>query len=192
MDGSCIECDFTRQRVETGVSALGDGERQVMRQNAAGEKAAKWLAVPQLEGVPSDGDSFVLGDALFTVCPWWDGPVIDCGETGGHCWSHSQRVYNLGVTTSSLEQSVTLGRVLICHFGGTLRDDLGYHRQSYEKQGSDARGNADQRMEEKADDHIKRHPRQIKQCTRSRGSEKASHLVEISHWLQPFIASPRL
>ena len=26
-------------------------------------------------GVPSDGESFTCEDALFTICPWWDGPL---------------------------------------------------------------------------------------------------------------------
>ena len=29
----------------------------------------------QNEGVSSDGKSFVLDETLFTICPWWDGPV---------------------------------------------------------------------------------------------------------------------
>jgi hypothetical protein len=26
-------------------------------------------------GIPTDGDSVTLGDALVTICPWWDGPL---------------------------------------------------------------------------------------------------------------------
>jgi hypothetical protein len=40
-----------------------------------GEKAAQWLTRLRLPGVYVDGDSLLLGDTLFTVCPWWDGPL---------------------------------------------------------------------------------------------------------------------
>jgi hypothetical protein len=26
--------------------------------------------------IPCDGDSVVIDDTLFTVCPWWDGPIV--------------------------------------------------------------------------------------------------------------------
>lgn len=50
------------------------GNHDLNARNAAGEKTADWLA--PLRGARSavDGDSLVLGDTLFTVCPWWDGP----------------------------------------------------------------------------------------------------------------------
>ena len=31
--------------------------------------------MPAMAGIPTDGDSLVVGDTLLTVCPWWDGPV---------------------------------------------------------------------------------------------------------------------
>jgi Icc-related predicted phosphoesterase len=40
-----------------------------------GEQSALWLDGMQAAGVPADGDSLVLGDALVTICPWWDGPI---------------------------------------------------------------------------------------------------------------------
>jgi hypothetical protein len=27
-------------------------------------------------GIACDGDSLTIGDTLFTVCPWWDGPMV--------------------------------------------------------------------------------------------------------------------
>ena len=69
---------FDRLRAKTKL-VICSGNHDLDGKNAAGEKAAKWLAVPQQEGVPSDGDSFVLADTLFTVCPWWDGPIVKAG-----------------------------------------------------------------------------------------------------------------
>ena len=51
------------------------GNHDLDANNAAGEKIARWLTQQPMQGVPSDGESFVVGDTLFTVCPWWDGPV---------------------------------------------------------------------------------------------------------------------
>lgn len=38
-----------------------------------GELMAKWIEKVRLLGVPTDGDSPVIGDTLFSLCPWWDG-----------------------------------------------------------------------------------------------------------------------
>ena len=43
--------------------------------DAEGEQAALWLAEARAAGVPTDGDSLLLGDTLVTICPWWDGPA---------------------------------------------------------------------------------------------------------------------
>ena len=51
------------------------GNHDLDSRDAAGEKAAKWISGFGLTGVPSDGQSLVLEDTLFTICPWWDGPL---------------------------------------------------------------------------------------------------------------------
>ncbi len=43
--------------------------------NAAGEFVARWMQGIRGDRVHVDGDSFMLGDDLVTVCPWWDGEV---------------------------------------------------------------------------------------------------------------------
>jgi hypothetical protein len=35
----------------------------------------RWILGARSDRVASDGDALVLGDILFSVCPWWDGPV---------------------------------------------------------------------------------------------------------------------
>ena len=69
---------FDRLRAKTKLVTCS-GNHDLDGKNPAGEKAAKWLAGAQREGVPSDGDSFVLDDTLFTICPWWDGPIVKAG-----------------------------------------------------------------------------------------------------------------
>ena len=47
---------------------------QQLSRNAEGERVAKWFAKVRSLGIPADGDTFEIGDMLFTICPWWDGP----------------------------------------------------------------------------------------------------------------------
>ena len=35
---------------------------------------ARWMNRVRQLGIPTDGDSVMLGDTLVTICPWWDGP----------------------------------------------------------------------------------------------------------------------
>ncbi|KQP18213.1 metallophosphoesterase [Pseudorhodoferax sp. Leaf267] len=50
------------------------GNHDLNARNAAGEKTADWLAGLRADGLAVDGDTVQVGDTLFTVCPWWDGP----------------------------------------------------------------------------------------------------------------------
>jgi Icc-related predicted phosphoesterase len=65
---------FARLRNLTRL-VICSGNHDLDSRNDAGEKVARWLADAQSEGIPSDGDSFTVGDTLFTICPWWDGPL---------------------------------------------------------------------------------------------------------------------
>jgi len=44
-----------------------------------GEKIANWLAPVRSATLAVDGDTVGIGDTLFTVCPWWDGPYARVG-----------------------------------------------------------------------------------------------------------------
>ena len=44
-----------------------------------GEKIANWLAPVRSATLAVDGDTVGIGDTLFTVCPWWDGPYTRVG-----------------------------------------------------------------------------------------------------------------
>ncbi|MCP5363628.1 MAG: metallophosphoesterase family protein [Hyphomicrobiales bacterium] len=53
---------------------VSSGNHDLDSRNAAGEKVARWMRKVRDLGVPTDGDSLEVGDTLFTICPWWDGP----------------------------------------------------------------------------------------------------------------------
>jgi Icc-related predicted phosphoesterase len=50
------------------------GNHDLNTRSSAGEKTADWLDAVRSTTVAVDGDTVVVGDTLFTVCPWWDGP----------------------------------------------------------------------------------------------------------------------
>jgi Icc-related predicted phosphoesterase len=58
-----------------GRVAVASGNHDLTGPDAHGEQAALWLAEARAAGVPSDGDSLLIGDTLITICPWWDGPI---------------------------------------------------------------------------------------------------------------------
>jgi Icc-related predicted phosphoesterase len=89
---------FNRLREKTRL-LICSGNHDLDSKNEAGEKIAKWLGTSQNEGVMSDGESVVLDGTLFTICPWWDGPIVRAGiaeqlaeaaakRTGQWIWLH--------------------------------------------------------------------------------------------------------
>lgn len=65
---------FERLRNQTQL-LICSGNHDLDSRDAAGEKIARWLTSQQNPGLLSDGDSVLLGEILFTICPWWDGPL---------------------------------------------------------------------------------------------------------------------
>jgi Icc-related predicted phosphoesterase len=55
---------------------LCSGNHDLDERNAQGEKISRWIAEVRELGVACDGDNITIGDTLFTVCPWWDGPLV--------------------------------------------------------------------------------------------------------------------
>src|ERR1700760_5192259 len=55
---------------------LCSGNHDLDERNAEGEKIARWIGEARQLGIACDGDSLLIGDTLFTVCPWWDGPLV--------------------------------------------------------------------------------------------------------------------
>lgn len=54
---------------------VSSGNHDGDRRSAADESVAGWLVAARGARVHVDGDSVEIGGTLFTVCPWWDGPV---------------------------------------------------------------------------------------------------------------------
>jgi len=54
---------------------VSSGNHDLTGPDGQGEQAALWFSEACLAGVPTDGDSLLLGDTLVTICPWWDGPA---------------------------------------------------------------------------------------------------------------------
>ena len=50
-----------------------------MRRTRPARRSPNGSAGAQTEGVSSDGESFLIDDTLFTICPWWDGPITRAG-----------------------------------------------------------------------------------------------------------------
>jgi Icc-related predicted phosphoesterase len=50
------------------------GNHDLNAWSVEGEKTADWLAGARADALSVDGDTVTVGDTLFTVCPWWDGP----------------------------------------------------------------------------------------------------------------------
>lgn len=63
-----------RLRAKTQV-VVCSGNHDLDAHDTADEKFAKWILRARQIGVPTDGDSLEKDGTLFTVCPWWDGPV---------------------------------------------------------------------------------------------------------------------
>jgi Icc-related predicted phosphoesterase len=57
-----------------GHVAVSSGNHDLTGPDAAGEQSALWLEEARKAGVPTDGDSVLIGDTLISICPWWDGP----------------------------------------------------------------------------------------------------------------------
>jgi Icc-related predicted phosphoesterase len=55
---------------------LCSGNHDLDERNPEGEKISRWIGEVRKFGVACDGDSVTIEDTLFTVCPWWDGPLL--------------------------------------------------------------------------------------------------------------------
>ena len=60
---------------EAGKVVISSGNHDLTGPDVNGEQCALWLSEARARGIPTDGDSLLLGDTLVTVCPWWDGDI---------------------------------------------------------------------------------------------------------------------
>ncbi len=55
---------------------LCSGNHDLDERSAEGEKISRWVGDVSELGIACDGDNLTIGDTFFTVCPWWDGPLV--------------------------------------------------------------------------------------------------------------------
>ncbi|MDQ1697698.1 MAG: hypothetical protein QOJ03_3051 [Frankiaceae bacterium] len=80
---SAVPVDTQAVAVSEQLRSLGaritvlaaSGNHDLDARDAEGEKTAHWLGRVGAQGVHVDGASLMVQDTLFTVCPWWDGPL---------------------------------------------------------------------------------------------------------------------
>lgn len=53
---------------------VSSGNHDLNARDANNEKVARWMSRVRQLGIAADGDRLEVGDTLFTICPWWDGP----------------------------------------------------------------------------------------------------------------------
>ena len=53
---------------------MSSGNHDLTGPDPCGEQGALWLNLARAEGIPTDGDSVLVGTTLVTICAWWDGP----------------------------------------------------------------------------------------------------------------------
>lgn len=66
---------YLKQLREKTQVMVCSGNHDLDARDGDGEKYARWLARANALGVHTDGSSPDFDGTLFTVCPWWDGPV---------------------------------------------------------------------------------------------------------------------
>src|SRR3954453_6873364 len=70
---AALSASFTAVSQKTRVLVCS-GNHDLNARNPEGEKRAAWLDAIRSTVLAVDGDTVLIGDTLFTVCPWWDGP----------------------------------------------------------------------------------------------------------------------
>ena len=71
------------QRLKAATTVLVcSGNHDGDRKGEGGEFFADWLDTDGLDGIHGDGASLRRGGWLFSICPWWDGPVGQARAAG--------------------------------------------------------------------------------------------------------------
>jgi Icc-related predicted phosphoesterase len=83
------------QRLHAKTLLVSSGNHDLNARDAANEKVARWISRVRQLGVLADGDRLEVGETVFTICPWWDGPrsreAVDAqlacdAARRGACW----------------------------------------------------------------------------------------------------------
>ena len=71
-----VICKYLQRVAGMTRLVVCSGNHDLDSRGEAGEKVARWIQDMRALNIASDGDSVVIDDTLFTICPWWDGPVV--------------------------------------------------------------------------------------------------------------------
>jgi Icc-related predicted phosphoesterase len=52
------------------------GNHDLDDRSLEGEKIARWISDVRELGIACDGDTLAIGETIFSICPWWDGPLV--------------------------------------------------------------------------------------------------------------------
>ena len=73
---SLVVRKYIERMAERTRVVVCSGNHDLDGRSTQGEKIARWVGDLRQLGVACDGDSLMVGETLFTVCPWWDGPLV--------------------------------------------------------------------------------------------------------------------
>jgi Icc-related predicted phosphoesterase len=68
-----VEKYFRRIRAKAPL-LICSGNHDLDSCDSRGELSTRWITKARHYDVPTDGDSRLIGDTLFTICPWCEGP----------------------------------------------------------------------------------------------------------------------
>ncbi len=80
---STVVLKYLRRLSPITKTIVCSGNHDLDSRSPNGEKVARWLGKVRQLGIPTDFESLEVGEVLFTICPWWDGPVTR-DEVGAH------------------------------------------------------------------------------------------------------------
>ncbi len=64
---------YFRRIRERAPLLISSGNHDLDHRDSRGVMSTQWIAKARHYDVPTDGDSRLIGDSLFTICPWSDG-----------------------------------------------------------------------------------------------------------------------
>ena len=65
---------YLERLASTTQLLVSSGNHDLDGQDNEGERRSEWIRKLRA-GIPTDGDGLSIGNVLFTICPWWDGPL---------------------------------------------------------------------------------------------------------------------
>lgn len=71
-----VVCKYLQRLAGITRLVFCSGNHDLNSRTEAGEKVARWIEDIRKLNVACDDDCFVIEDTLFSIYPWWDGPMV--------------------------------------------------------------------------------------------------------------------